>query len=503
MNYEVYIEENDSVRLLSEVIDKIYLTENFPDSDEWNGDIPEDIMMKILIYGYMNDAYSSRKIERHCKRDINFLWLLEGYTGPDHSTISRFRKKMKNRVESIFCCVINHLLNEGEISGENLFIDGTKIEANANRYTFVWKKSVSKREEKLAAKLPLILDELKKEYNLTFKDDTSVDEMIEKTEQLMKSLGAERVSGKGKHKSSIQKTLEQLEDYRSKMQKYELYNSLFDGRNSFSKTDTDATFMRMKEDHMKNGQLKPGYNIQAAVEGEYIVGIDFSSERSDVNTLIPFLEKLNALNIFNLKNIVCDAGYESEENYMYLRSHDLTSYIKPINYEQQKKRNYRTKYGKAENMEYHEMGDIYVCEAGRILWRVGTKHEKTASGFVSEKAVYRCESCADCPYKQNCTKAKAEKTLTVSHQFYELRSESQANITTEFGKQLRMNRSIQAEGAFGVLKQDYSFRRFLCRGKANVKTEFTLLAIAYNIKKLAAKVSQNRQGISLFELKTG
>ena len=146
---------------------------------------------------------------------------------------------------------------------------------------------------------------------------------------------------------------------------------------------------------------------------------------------------------------------------------------------------------------------IYVCEAGRILWRVGTKHEKTASGFVSEKAVYRCESCADCPYKQNCTKAKAEKTLTVSHQFYELRSESQANITTEFGKQLRMNRSIQAEGAFGVLKQDYSFRRFLCRGKANVKTEFTLLAIAYNIKKLAAKVSQNRQGISLFELKTG
>ena len=129
-------------------------------------------------------------------------------------------------------------------------------------------------------------------------------------------------------------------------------------------------------------------------------------------------------------------------------------------------------------MEYHESGDIFVCKAGRILQRIGTKHEKTKTGFVSEKAVYRCESCDGCKYKGNCTKARAEKSLSVSHRFYELRKESLENITTEFGKQLRMNRSIQSEGAFGVLKQDYSFRRFLTKSKVNVKTEFTLLSLA-------------------------
>ena len=187
------------------------------------------------------------------------------------------------------------------------------------------------------------------------------------------------------------------------------------------------------------------------MEGEYIVGIDVSSERSDVNTLIPFLSKLNDLELFVLKNIICDAGYESEENYLYLRSHNMTSYIKPVNYEQSKKRNFRTKCDRPENMEYHELGDIFVCRAGRILWRIDTKHEKTK---------------------------------------------------TEFGRLLRMNRSIQDEGVFGVLKQDHGFRRFLCRGKNNIRTEFLLLGLAYNIKKLFAKISENRLGISLFELKT-
>ena len=502
MNYDVYIPENDPVIVLSDVIDSIYQSDKFKISEEYHGDIPEDIMMKILIYGYMNDSYSTRKIELRCRRDINFMWLLNGFHAPDHSTISRFRKSMTEQIEKVFYALVSYLLRKGEISGKNIFIDGTKIEANANRYSFVWKKAVSKNEEKLRAKLPLILDELRSEH-IVFPENTSVEDMICTLRNVIDKLGIELVRGKGKHKSPLQRSLEKLEEYRSKMLKYEYYNRLFDGRNSFSKTDTDATFMHMKEDHMKNGQLKPGYNMQAATEGEYIVALDISSERSDVNTLIPFLEKINKLELFVLKNIVCDAGYESEQNYLYLKSHELVSYIKPANYEQLKKRNYRTKYGRIENMEYHESEDIFVCKAGRILQRTGTKHEKTKTGFVSEKAVYRCESCDGCKYKGNCTKARAEKSLSVSHRFYELRKESLENITTEFGKQLRMNRSIQSEGAFGVLKQDYSFRRFLTKSKVNVKTEFTLLSLAYDIKKLSAKISQNRIGISLFELKSG
>ena len=503
MNYDVYIEDHEQVRLLNDVVNEIYFSDKYCIQSKWNGNIPEDIMMKILIYGYMNGAYSSRKIEQLCRRDIHFMWLLDGFRYPDHCMISRFRDKMGSQTELVFYAVIKHLLGIGEISGENLFIDGTKIEANANRYSFVWKKAVSKNEQKLRSKLPIILDEIYSAYGVRFPENTPIDAMISTLSSLMIKLGIMRVNGKGHHKSCYQKALEKLEEYEAKLAQYELYNSLFDGRNSFSKTDTDATFMHMKEDHMRNGQLKPGYNIQAAVEGEYIIGIDVSSERSDVNTLIPFLEKLDSLELFVLKNIICDAGYESEENYLYLKSHNLVSYIKPTNYEQSKKKSYGLKYGRTENMEYHELGDIFVCKAGRILWRSGTKHEKTASGYISEKAVYRCENCDGCPYKKNCTNSKSNKTVSVSHRFKALREESQRNITTEYGRQLRMNRSIQAEGVFGVLKENYGFRRFLCRGKKNIKTEFLLLGIAYNIKKLSTKISENRLGISLFELKTG
>jgi hypothetical protein len=198
----------------------------------------------------------------------------------------------------------------------------------------VWKKAVSKNEQKLRAKLPEILDEISSAYGVRFPENTEVSDMISTLDSLMDKLGIERVYGKGHHKSAYQKALEKLEEYRQKMQQYERYNSLFDGRNSFSKTDTDATFMHMKEDHMKNGQLKPGYNIQAAVEGEYIVGMDVSSERSDVNTLIPFLSKLNNLELFVLKNIICDAGYESEENYLDSLPEDLDDDFEVINDEE-------------------------------------------------------------------------------------------------------------------------------------------------------------------------
>ena len=201
MNYDMYIEDHEQVRLLNDVINNVYFSDKYCIQSKWNGNIPEDIMMKILIYGYMNGAYSSRKIEQICRRDIHFMWLLEGYTRPDHSTISRFRQKMGSQIELVFYAVIKYLLGIGEISGENLFIDGTKIEANANRYTFVWKKAVSKNEQKLRAKLPVILDEIYCAYGVRFPEKTPVNDMIAVLSSLMTKLGIKRVNGKGHHKS--------------------------------------------------------------------------------------------------------------------------------------------------------------------------------------------------------------------------------------------------------------------------------------------------------------
>ena len=276
---------------------------------------------------------------------------------------------------------------------------------------------------------------------------------------------------------------------------------IVNGRNSFSKTDNDATFMHMKVGHMQNGQLRPGHNMQIGVEGEYIVVVDVSSERSDQLTLIPFLDKLEKELPMKFENVIADAGYESEENYNYLSEHNQNSYIKPQTYEKSKSKKSKRDISKRKNMTYISEDDYYICSLGNKLIPVSTTYRNSKSGYVSAITIYECENCSGCAYKNKCTKAKGNKRLHVSKNFIKYREKSLENITTPEGKLLRMNRSIQVEGAFGILKQDYGFRRFLLRGKKNIKVEFLLLCFGYNIKKLFNKTIQNINGILLHEMK--
>ena len=326
--------------------------------------------------------------------------------------------------------------------------------------------------------------------------------ILSKLYDIKEANNIEFVYGKGKRKSKLQKYIEALEEFIEKQSNYDEYNKIFNGRNSFSKTDKDATFMHMKEDHMKNGQLKPGYNIQIGVEGEYIVGVDVSSERSDQLTLIPFLDKLEEGLPIKYENVIADAGYESEENYKYLSQHKQNSYIKPQNYDKSKSKKFKIDISKRENMYYNADEDYYICAYGKKLIPVSSKIKTSKSGYKSNITIYECEGCDGCPYKNKCTKAKGNKRLHVSKDFIKYRNESFKNISTPEGKLLRMNRSIQVEGAFGVIKQDYGFRRFLLRGKKNIRTEFTLLAFAYNVQKLFNKTTKNRNGILLHKMKT-
>ena len=502
--------EDDPVRLLFEVTEGLDYTElyNTYSTLGRNPAIDPAILFRILIYGYMNKLYSSRDIERACNRDINFMWLLHGQKAPDHNTIARFRsERLEECIDNLFNQLIIRLGEMQEIRFENIFIDGTKIEANANKYTFVWKKATDKFENKLQEKIKVILEALPIDLDIKIskvKGKVTVDyisKIIDKLNYLKEKHSIEFVYGKGKRKSKLQKYLEELQNFIEKQSKYDEYNGIFNGRNSFSKTDKDATFMRMKEDHMKNGQLKPGYNIQIGVEGEYIVGVDVSSERSDQLTLIPFLDKLEKDLPEKFENVIADAGYESEENYMYLSKHNQKSYIKPQNYEKSKSKKFKEDISKRENMAYNIEEDYYICAYGKKLVPVSSKFKTSKSGYNSIVTIYESESCDKCPYKNKCTKAKGNKRLHVSKDFIKKRKESLNNITTPEGKLLRVNRSIQVEGAFGVLKQDYGFRRFLLRGKKNIKTEFMLLSFGYNIQKLFNKGIQNRKGILLHEMK--
>lgn len=244
---------------------------------------------------------------------------------------------------------------------------------HANKYTFVWKKATDKFESKLQENIKVILINLKGDFDVKVNNCEGkvsvpyISNLVKELIEIKEKNSIEFVYGKGKRKSKLQKYLEALEEFIEKQSKYDEYNGIFNGRNSFSKTDKDATFMHMKEDHMRNGQLKPGYNIQIGVEGEYIVGVDISSERADQLTLIPFLEKLENELPEKFENFIADAGYESEENYMYLTEHEQKSYIKPQNYEKSKSKKFKNDISKRENMNYDTEGDFYICAYGKKL----------------------------------------------------------------------------------------------------------------------------------------
>ena len=516
LNLECIIPENDSVRLLSQFVEAMDLTDLYSTYERIreNHASPR-ILLKVVLYSYMNGDFSSRSMESNCKRDINFMFLLEGAPAPDHATLARFRSiHFAPCCQKILAEVTEYLKDIGEISGDAIFIDGTKIEACANKYTFVWKKATTKNMTKLLDKIATFVEECEELYaiKLIYKNQVKmkhVKKLRKKLYALKETEGIEFVHGTGKRKSLIQKSIEQLESYLSKLKEYNQKLHVCGERNSYSKTDHDATFMRMKEDAMGNGQLKAGYNIQHGVDSEYIVWLTVGPQPTDTPTLIPFLKSMEYHLSFKYKKIVADAGYESEENYLFIDQNGQLAFIKPANYEISKTRKYQNDIGRIENMDYNTDTDTYICKDGRELTVIGTQTKKTKSGYVRENTVYGCQDCSGCPHKQDCIKGnncktpmeERNKTLHVSKLFNQYREEGLERIISDEGCELRMNRSIQAEGSFGELKQDMGFRRFLCRGNQNVLTESTLLAIAHNMNKLHNKIQSERTGTHLFKLK--
>ena len=512
MNLDIIIPENDSVRLLSQFVEEMDLTCLYDTySILKENQVTPRQMLKIVLYAYLDGRFSSREIERACHRDINFMYLLEGKPVPDHATIARFRSLHFAPCAKQLLAECTELLFElGEISGENIFIDGTKIEANANKYTFVWKRAVTKSQEKLGEKAAALVEECVNTYALkpvwggrvkikTLKKLRKALYSIKEQEQI------EFVYGTGRRKSMLQKHIELLESYLDKFKEYNKKIHTCGERNSYSKTDPDATFMRMKEDYMKNGQLKPAYNLQHGVDAEYVVWLQVFPSPTDIPTVIPFLEEMKENLSFKYRNIVLDSGYEGESTYTYIEDNGQIAFIKPSNYEISKTRKYQTDISNRENMVYDAENDCYICSQGCILPAVGTRQRKTASGYISTKTIYQCGDCKGCPVKDKCIKGNHWKTpenerfksLEVSRKFERQRAECLERIISDQGILLRINRSIQAEGSFADLKWDRGFRRFLCRGNANVYAECVLLAISHNIEKLHSKIQRGTVGTHL------
>lgn len=513
---EILIPADDPVRLLSAFVEGMELSDLYKTYGriKKNQATPRQLF-KIIIYASMNRIYSSRDIETACRRDINFMYLLEGKPAPDHATIARFISLHFSKCSKKALAEVTAMLYQlGEISGKCIFIDGTKMESTANKYTFVWKKAVTRNQEKLFGKLSVLVEECEKLYGLKIVYNGQISlhtlkRLRKKLYRIKKEESIEFVHGIGKRKTVLQKSIESLESYIDKLKEYTKKIHICGDRNSYSKTDPDATFMRMKEDAMMNGQLKPAYNLQHGVDSEYVTWLDISPRPTDTRTLIPFLKDMEQHLPFKYQDIVADAGYESEENYLFIKNNGQIAYIKPANYEISKTRKYKQDISRMENMDYDEERDCYYCRNEKILTAQYEKKEKTASGYHRTVTVYKCSDCTDCPYKTECIKGnncktpmeERNKVLYVSKKMKQQRLETLKRITSEYGTRLRMNRSIQVEGSFANIKEDMEFRRYLYRGQGNVTAQSIILAIGYNINKLHHKIQSERTGQHLFALK--
>lgn len=473
LNIEKLIPENDNVFKVAEICETLDYTKLAREYVRvWRKTNPVTLFM-VVVYAYMNRLYSSREIESACRTDIRFMWILGMEEAPDHSTIARFKYgRLVPVIEELFYQFIEKLVAMGEVSYTNVFVDGTKVEANANKYSFVWAKSVRKHLNKLEAKIEKAVEETAFKYG--YPSNIGFEDLLECLMKTAAFLKIEFVYGKGKHKKQIQRDIDRLIEYGDKRHDYIESLKIAGKRNSYSKIDVDATFMRMKEDYMRNGQFKAGYNAQIAVESEYIVGAGLFHNPTDTTMLIPFLERIRRQSRRKILNVVTDAGYASEENFDYLERNGQRAFIKPQNYEISKTRKYKEDIFRPEHMQYDSKADEYTCPGGKKLRYFSTRKSKTDNGYETTRKVYKCESCEGCPYRGKCHTSDGDRQIRVSHKLNEQNRRAYELITTDEGVKLRTNRSIQVEGAFGVIKQDFGFKRFLARGKLKAET-FRLL----------------------------
>ena len=493
------IAENDPVRVVDAIVEGLDL-KDFKKLYKEKGRCPyhPKMMLKIILYAYMNNIYSCRKIEKAVQRDIHYIWLA-AQERPDFVTINRFRNRVKKEINNIFTQVVLVLADKGFITLDVEYIDGTKIESKANKYTFVWRKNVEKNRAKLQEKIRVLLGQIddviaQDKAAETDKVDFTPETLTSLITELQDSLSAEPEptdKEQKKQQREKKKQIKELEKHRDKLGEYDDRLEQIGERNSMSKTDPDATFMRMKEDAMNNGQTKPGYNLQISAENQFITDFALFPNPTDTLTLIPFFNSFLSRYGHLPQTAVADSGYGSEENYRFMDDAGMEAYVKYNRFHLEQRPRYKPNPFHHDNFHYNADEDYYVCPMGQHMTRVGTSHSKTASGYRSENARYRAQNCKGCPLRCLCYKAKGDRrTIEVNHRLNEYKRKARELLTSEEGLKHRGRRCIEPEAVFGQMKFNMAYRRFRHFGKDKVTMDFAFFAIAFNLKKMCSKIAK-------------
>lgn len=513
---EELIPADHLVRVVNETIEKMNIN---PLIEGYKGggtsSYHPKMMLKVIVYAYTQKIYSSRRISKAFRENINFMWI-SGNNRPDHRTINNFRSsRLKESIDKVFSSTLGLLVESGLVKLEDYYYDGSKLEADANKYSYVWKKTVARNKLKVEEKIRELIKHIdkvnaqeEKEYGdndleeLGENSTITSEKILEKVKELDAILKQPKADGevekkeKSKQMQKIKKDLEKK--HIPKLQKYEDQERKLGTRNSYSKTDIDSTFMQSKGNGFGNKELKPCYNIQIGTENQFIVGYSIHQNASDSVALPSHFEKLKEI-LGRLKekkgiptNIIADAGYGSEENYEYLEGEGVNAFVKYNTFDKEKTRKYKEDIFRVENLQYEKEKDEYICPDNKRLKYLGTKKIVTANGYETERRSYQSEDCNGCKLRQQCHKSKDNRIIQVSYKLNGYRAKARELLNSEIGKHKRKMRSIEVETIFGDIKHNREFRRFKLRGLKKTNTELGIVSIAHNmIKSWTNKLNNN------------
>lgn len=488
-----YLPENHKARVVSAIIDRLDISE-IEKGYKGGGTSSYNprMLLKVIVYAYLNNVYSGRQMEKLLVENIAYMWL-SGMQRPDFRTINIFRsKRLAGKFDGIFTQIVRLLNEEGLVSLKVQYIDGTKIESAANKYTFVWKGSTEKNKARLEAGVKSVLETAEKALNIENADEEqelTADDMARRAENILNKMDGEGISDR-----KIRKAVEKVRTEKApKMREYEEKLEILGNRNSYSKTDPDATFMRMKEDAMNNGQTKPGYNIQISTENQYITNYGIFWRPTDQGTLIPFLESFKERYGRQSGEVCADSGYGSEQNYEYMFGEGITPYVKYNMFHAEDKRKRRENPFLVPNLYYNAEEDYYVCPMGQHMEHTADVTVVSDLGYESRISKYRAQNCTGCPLRGLCYKGAANRrVIEVNHKNNAYRSEVKRLLTSGRGLYHRSNRPIEPEAVFGDIKFNHGFKRFRLKSNDKVKVEFGLVALAHNLRKYIVQNERKR-----------
>lgn len=482
---------NHPVRIVNDVLDKVdisLLIKLYKPGG--TSSYHPRMLLKVLVYAYINNVYSSRKIEEAVSQNIHYMWL-SGMSKPDHNTINRFRgQRLQQTLQPIFNQVVLLLCEEGLLNIKDLYTDGTKIEANANRYTFVWGKSIKTSRERIKQQLNDLWQYAQSVAagELDDTDPSGFDKIdAEKVNQTIEAINV-ALKDKAIKKEVRQKLNYAKRNWPAALDKYEKQEKIIgEGRNSYSKTDPDATFMRMKEDHMKNGQLKPAYNVQISTNQQYIASYSVHQNTNDTNTLTSHISHHIASYKVKPAAITADAGYGSEQNYQWLEDHRIAAYVKYNQFDRQQNTSIRQQKPYAtDQLVYDEHKDKYLCPSGKTMKNIGAYTKTNRNGFEQTIARYQTKKCEGCPLQHACNPGKHHRVIEVNHNLNRLKAQADKRLKSKRGVEKRKQRCYDTEPVFANIKHNHHFKRFMLRGIKKVNVETGLLAIAHNLRKKLA-----------------